>query len=131
MIFILLSQLHSIGAHIGYPTALSLSLVQDIRIMAGWNIQTENFYFSLDKDFNIPTREIQPLKFYIGVGGYLTAKKTRDGNTAIVGIRIPFTLMFSFTEAPLDLGFQLAPAFRFMPDTNLDLFGGILLMLRL
>ncbi|MEO0202684.1 MAG: DUF3996 domain-containing protein [candidate division WOR-3 bacterium] len=131
MTFILISQLYSIGGHIGSPTALSLYLEQDIRIMVGWNIYTENFYFSLDKDFNIPTKELQPLKFYIGVGGYLTAMKKKDGTTASFGIRVPFTLMFSFTEAPLDIGFQISPAFRLIPDTNLDLFGGILIMLRL
>ncbi|MCS7245870.1 MAG: DUF3996 domain-containing protein [candidate division WOR-3 bacterium] len=131
MIYIILSQLHSIGAHIGLPTALNLRLEQDIRIMAGWNIQTENFYVSIDKDFNIPTRELQPLKFYIGVGGYLTAEKTKDETDVLVGIRIPFTLLFSFTEAPIDLGFQITPAFGLVPKTTLYVFGGLIVMFRL
>jgi len=131
MIFLIFSQLHSIGAHIGYPTAISFRLEQDIRIMAGWNISTSNFYVSLDKDFNIPTRELQPLKFYIGIGGYITAIKRNKETSAAFGMRFPFTLMYSFTEAPIDLGFQITPAFRLIPDTNLDLFGGILIMFRL
>ncbi len=131
MILMLLSQLHSIGAHMGYPMALSFRLEQDIRIMAGWNIDTDNFYLSLDKDFNIPTKELQPLKFYIGIGGYLTAVNGKDGTSASFGMRVPFTLMYSFIEAPIDLGVQITPSFRLIPDTDLDLFGGILIMFRL
>ncbi len=131
MIIILFSQLNSIGAHFGLPTALNFYLEQDIRIMAGWNIDTDNFYLSFDKDFNIPTKELQPLKFYIGIGGYLTAVDRRDGTSASFGIRAPFTLIYSFIEAPIDLGFQIAPSFRLIPDTNLDLFGGVLIMVRL
>lgn len=131
MIYLIVSQLHSIGAHIGSPTALNLRFEQDIRIMAGWNIQTENFYVSIDKDFNIPTRELQPLKFYIGIGGYLSAKKTKDETDVLVGIRVPFTLLFSFTEAPIDLGFQISPAFRLIPETALDIYGGLIIMFRL
>jgi len=131
MIFILTTQLHSIGAHIGSPVALSLRFEQDFRIMAGWDVIDNNIYFSFDKDFNIPTRELQPLKFYIGIGGYLMTVKVDKNQSAGVGVRIPFTLNYSFTEAPIDLGIQITPAFRLIPNTTLDLFAGILLMFRL
>jgi len=131
MIFILITQLHSIGAHIGSPVALSLRFEQDFRILAGWNLLENNVYFSFDKDFNIPTRELQPLKFYIGIGGYLMTVKVNKNQSAGVGIRVPFTLNYSFTEAPIDLGIQITPAFRLIPNTTLDFFAGLLLMLRL
>ena len=99
--------------------------------MAGWDVMDEEIYFSFDKDFNIPTRELQPLKFYIGIGGYLMTVRVKKNQSAGVGIRIPFTLNYSFTEAPIDLGIQITPGFRLIPNTTLDLFAGILLMLRL
>lgn len=131
MIFFLVVQLNSIGAHIGAPIALSLRFEQDFRIMAGWDVMDEEIYFSFDKDFNIPTRELQPLKFYIGIGGYLMTVRVKKNQSAGVGIRIPFTLNYSFTEAPIDLGIQITPGFRLIPNTTLDLFAGILLMFRL
>jgi len=131
MIFSLVVQLNSIGAHIGAPIALSLRFEQDFRIMAGWDVMDEEIYFSFDKDFNIPTRELQPLKFYIGIGGYLMTVRVKKNQSAGVGIRIPFTLNYSFTEAPIDLGIQITPGFRLIPNTTLDLFAGILLMFRL
>ncbi len=136
MLWLVVSQIHSIGVALGSPSGFSLLFQKDVRLLAGWNLEASSFYFSLDKNFKLRAREIQPLRLYIGIGGYVGGFKVRQPGqpekTQIeVGLRIPVGIYYEFEEVPLDLGLEIAPAMGIVPSTDFGFFADIYIMFRL
>ena len=58
---------------------------------------------------------------YIGIGGRIGA---RD-NAAIVGVRVPFGMLWIPTNAPIDVFLEIAPIVDLSPETEINANGGI------
>ncbi|MBX2821743.1 MAG: hypothetical protein KTR29_18745 [Rhodothermaceae bacterium] len=57
---------------------------------------------------------------YFGVGAWFGANDNRTG----LGARIPLGVTHLFARDPIDVFFEIVPAIRIVPDTDLDVQGG-------
>ena len=120
------------GVMVGEPTGLSGKLWLDARhaVDAGlaWSLQSQRSLHA-HADWLIHDPEIladsqipgEPSLYY-GVGGRLSA---RDHGRDHLGVRIPLGLAWRLPGAPLAVFFELAPVVDLVPDTGLDVEGGL------
>ncbi|MCA9786704.1 MAG: hypothetical protein KDC10_02400 [Calditrichaeota bacterium] len=121
-----------VGVMVGEPTGLNGKIWLDARhaVDAGlaWSLQSQRSLHA-HADWLIHDPEIlagsqipgEPSLYY-GVGGRLSA---RDHGRDHLGVRIPVGLAWRLPGAPLAVFFELAPVVDLVPDTGLDVEGGL------
>jgi len=119
-----------VGVVIGDPTGLSLKINHDAassyNFAAAWStgneteLQVHADYVRYNyKLLNLELENgTMPLYYGIGLNAHLSK------NSAL-GIRVPLGINYIFSNAPLDMFFELAPTINVLPSTQFYLNGGI------
>jgi hypothetical protein len=129
-----------IGIIAGEPTGISfkkwLSHDTAIDAAAAWSF-SENTSFQFHADYLIHNfgvlKSAVPegrLPVYFGIGGRIKLQNhgndhNRNDHDALLGVRIPFGISYLFAKAPVDVFAEIVPVLDVVPDTKLDLNGGI------
>lgn len=61
------------------------------------------------------------LPLYYGIGGRIVFAE----DDAVIGVRVPVGINYIFEDSPLDLFLEVAPVVNLVPDTDLDVNGGL------
>jgi len=113
-----------IGIILGTPTGLSSKFLDNgsshFNAALGWSFKKESdLYIHTDyilKYFNpirfSPNFSMTPT---MGIGGRL---KTKDGE---LGLRIPFSIHYTFKESPFDIFFEIVPTLDLIPATDFEI----------
>jgi hypothetical protein len=117
-----------LGAVVGEPTGINGKVWSNsysaVDFAMAWSLDNESD-FNLHVDyllhdygvFNV-TRGKLPL--YYGIGGRLL-----DARDTHVGLRGVLGLNYLFARSPVDLFFEIAPVLDVVPETEMDLEGGV------
>lgn len=115
-----------IGEPTGFTGKLWLSKFNSLNAAIAWSIlHEENFYIHLDhvfhyyKFFNFEEGE---LPVHIGLGGRLLLRKGQEGN---IGMRIPLGITYIFRDIPIEIFGEIVPVVNLIPETDMDVDGGI------
>jgi hypothetical protein len=115
------------GVIIGEPTGFSAKawLSGNDALDAGLAWSFTNGWFHMHADylrhvFGLITVEKGQLPFYFGIGA-----RIGFGTDVLIGARIPVGLDYMFDGVPLDIFLELVPGLAILPDTRLDMGGGI------
>lgn len=115
-----------LGEPTGFTAKLWLSRYNSINGAFAWSIlHEEKFYIHIDHVFHyyglfdIQTGE---LPLHLGVGGRLLLKKGEEGN---VGFRIPLGFTYIMHEVPVEFFGEIVPVVNLIPETDMDIDGGI------
>ena len=132
-----------VGLFVGGPTGLALawrpggpSYLQGV---VGWSIPDERLALSGDYVWTITelTGAAEPnlvFPIYVGLGGRVRIdgdddendKKDRDNwNGSYFGLRVPVGIAFTPRNTAIDVYFEIAPSINLLPDTDVDLDGGL------
>jgi hypothetical protein len=119
-----------LGVMIGEPTGFSLKAWSGSRtafdVAAGWSLGSRDWiyvhsdYLWHRYEFDVGTHGSLP--YYFGVGGRVLL---RDGHDSRVGVRVPLGLDFITRDGRFDFFVEVAPIIDLVPDTKLDVGGGI------
>lgn len=126
------------GIVVGEPTGVSIAYLLDmdntVQGSAAWDLTspggftlTADYLFLFDKPLRIEKYRI-PL--YAGVGGKFVSLVgdgsfgDSDGKVSL-GARFPVGARWLFPDTPLEAFLELAPCLRLIPDTALELGGGL------
>jgi hypothetical protein len=118
------------GVIIGEPTGLSFKAWNGdgpaVDAATGWSFgRGGRFYAHADYLWQrlIEDRKIGgTVPFYFGIGGRLLL---RDGRDSRLGVRVPVGLDYFLDDGRLNIFVELAPILDLIPETELDLSGGI------
>jgi hypothetical protein len=117
-----------LGIILGEPTGVSfkqwISGGNAVDAAAAWSFNSPGaFHFHMDylyhRDVDTDA-DLRGVKFYFGIGGRLKAVE----DDSRIGVRVPVGLDYMFTDAPLDLFFEIAPILDLVPATELRINGG-------
>ena len=116
-----------VGLMVGDPTGISVKYWKSRKIAldgaAAWSLG-ENDAFRLHGDylwhhFDFTGEERTPV--YYGLGFRLGLEDENSG----IGVRFPAGITHLLAQAPIDFFFELALVFELVPETGLDLEGGV------
>lgn len=120
-----------LGVIAGEPTGVTLKAWSSGRhavdAAAGWSLGDEGWlyvhadYLWHNYDFDSEGFD-GSIPWYCGVGGRALLK---DGDDSAFGIRLPLGLDYVFRRQPLDVFIEIAPIVDLIPDTDVDLSGGV------
>jgi hypothetical protein len=109
-----------LGFMIGEPTGLSLKAWSGSRtafdVAAGWSLGSSDWVYDLDVDMR------GSLPYYFGLGGRVLL---REGHDSKLGVRLPLGLDYITHDQRFDFFIEVAPIINLVPDTELDISGGI------
>ncbi|MEX2351780.1 MAG: hypothetical protein WD529_05025 [Balneolaceae bacterium] len=114
-----------VGIMLGEPTGFSAKFweTRATAFDAGlaWSFGTdEAVHAHGDYLLHLFMEESAELAFFYGIGA-----RTLISNTFNFGIRLPIGLQYLVPESRLTLFFELAPVFNLVPNTRIDVNGGI------
>jgi len=126
-----------LGVILGEPTGFSGKYFLDadrnraIDMGLAWSLDDDSGFhihgdyllhnYSLLRDAFHVTKGKLPL--YYGLGGRFQFREHNHDDE--FGLRIPLGMSYMFADIPIDLFAELAPVVNFVPDTGLDLEGGV------
>lgn len=114
-----------VGVVVAGPTGLTAEYIygknKDIAASLGWN--ESSFHLNLDHHWNKKNWvkvDGVGINVYLGLGLRWINWQSRDSETASeIGLRVPFGIQHIFREVPIQIFFELAPAFVFVDHTGL------------
>jgi len=117
-----------LGAVIGEPTGLNGKVwsgsATAVDFAMAWSLDNnEEFNFHMDyllHDYGVFNVTRGKLPLYYGIGGRLL-----EASDTHLGIRGVLGLNYLFRRAPLDLFFEIAPVLDVVPETEMDVEGGV------
>jgi hypothetical protein len=119
-----------LGFMIGEPTGLSLKAWSGSRtafdVAAGWSLGSSDWvyvhsdYLWHRYDLDVDMRGSLP--YYFGLGGRVLL---REGHDSKLGVRLPLGLDYITHDQRFDFFIEVAPIINLVPDTELDISGGI------
>ena len=114
-----------VGGMLGDPTGVSVLLENRVALAAAWSIDD---YLHLHADlWLVRDPFVEPLNWYLGLGGkvlLLGDRRGRDNDALVLGARVPVGLQW-YVAPRLELFAEIAPGMTILPDTGLDVDGGI------
>ncbi len=123
-----------LGIVAGEPTGLSLKVWSNSRqafdLAAGWSLGDGDWVY-LHGDFLLHSYALEDeieedfegrLPFYYGIGARVLLSEDHDSR---FGVRIPLGLDYIFSDGRFDIFLEVAPVLDLVPETDLDLAGGI------
>lgn len=118
-----------LGIILGEPTGLSFKQWvtggNAVDAAAAWSFNDPSaFHVHMDYLYHWDVEsasDLEGLKFYFGIGGRL---KAVEGDSRI-GARLPIGLDYTFSDAPMDLFFEVAPILDLVPGTEFRVNGGL------
>lgn len=131
-----------LGVMVGEPTGLNakLGLADNRALDAGlaWSLQdNKDMHLHVDYLFHNNTAlkgsgVKGKLALYYGIGGRLQLRddnnrndRDDDDDDDRIGVRIPLGISWAPPQTPIDLFFELAPIVDLVPDTGMDINGGL------
>ena len=108
---------------LGDPTSGSALFGNRVAVAAAWSLDS---YLHLHADLWLLNRPlVDPLAWYFGVGGKVQLLGgDGDGDDPRVGARIPFGIQW-YVLPRLELFAEVAPGISVIPETDVDVDGGI------
>jgi hypothetical protein len=120
-----------LGVMVGEPTGISLKVwtgrTSALDAAAGWSLGRHGWLY-VHGDYLLHRQAFDSgdfegeIPFYFGIGGRILL---RDGSDSKLGIRFPIGLDYVFGNAPFDIFVEIAPILNVVPDTKLNLGGGV------
>lgn len=117
-----------LGAVVGEPTGISGKAWSSdntaVDFALAWSLANESaFNFHADyliHDYGVLNVTRGKLPLYYGIGG-----RVMDASDTHLGLRGVLGLNYLFYKAPLDLFIEVAPVLDVVPETEMDVEGGI------
>jgi hypothetical protein len=114
-----LSTKFSVGENRSVDVVLAHAFNQDYSLRVHADYLFENM-----KSFTIQNSD--PLNLYYGIGGRaVSLDEGRHKNELAIGPRVPVGVQYVLGDHHIDLFAELAVAFNIIPQTNIDLEGGV------
>lgn len=120
-----------VGAIVGDPTGLHMKIwnqeTRSWNFAAAWSagqydkLVVQGDYVFYDYDLLDVDTDGGELPVYYGIG--LQLRMGEDDSE--LGVRVPLGLNWVFSEAPLDIFFEIVPAVNLFPETSFELHGGV------
>ncbi len=118
----------SAGIMVGEPSGLSAKLwvgeLSAVDLMLAWSLadDAQRFYVHSDYQHYLAFMEVENgrLFAYVGIGGRLYV-----GDGATLGIRIPVGIYYELERLPIELFLEIAPGLNLLPETEVNVGGGI------
>lgn len=123
-----------IGAIAGEPTGLTLGFgLNDrnkVQVHLSWSLANDRARASADYLFTITTLTAPdvaaPFPVYVGFGGVVGSQRWwYDGDTPVLGARVPVGIAMLPPSVPIEIFAELAPVLYLLPGTGIGLEGGI------
>jgi hypothetical protein len=111
------------GVILGDPTGISVLFGNRVAAAAAWSLDS---YLHLHADLWLLNRPlVDPLNWYFGVGGKLQILGDNDDSDELrAGVRVPFGIQW-YVLPRLELFGEIVPGVSVIPETDLDVDGGI------
>lgn len=117
-----------LGIILGEPTGISCKIWQSDRIAydgaLAWSFgKNGSVHVHADylwHNYNLIRTLNSYTPFYYGIGGRIESK-----DEAALGIRFPLGVDFRSRNYPIDIFVEIVPVFNVIPETDLDIEGGI------
>lgn len=110
-----------LGIIIGEPSGLSVR-EGNVAGAAAWSFVERLAYLHVDYLFGSPRLEERgDFDFYYGIGAQVRV----NGADTAYGLRAPFGVSYTFAENPIELFAEVAPTLQVVPDSLVDVNGGI------
>ena len=112
-----------VGVILGDPTGVSALFGNRVAVAAAWSLDS---YIHLHADLWLLNRPlVDPLAWYFGVGGKMQILGSDgDSDDLRVGARVPFGIQW-YVLPRLELFAEVAPGISVIPETDVDVDGGI------
>jgi hypothetical protein len=112
-----------VGFKIGEPSGVYLRTYTGVNsfigVTAAWSFHHD--YFLINADYNmVYPRLLADFDFSYGAGVMVGM-----GNDINFGVRFPLALNYRFPDVPIIVFLEVAPGFKFSPETSFDLSGGL------
>ncbi len=115
-----------VGIIIGEPTGLSFKTwvgeISAIDAALAWSLENKSRLYVQIGFLKHNFEKIKNLPFYYGVGTRL--KIVQDDNSAL-GIRVAAGIEYIFDTEPMEVFFELCPVLDIIPQTDMEISGGI------
>ncbi|MBN1150037.1 hypothetical protein JXA84_02320 [candidate division WOR-3 bacterium] len=122
-----------LGIVVGEPTGFTakywLSPVNSLNGAVAWSVFDDNsfeaLYLHIDHVFyyyDLFRVQTGKAPVFIGVGGRFYFPKHDDTK---IGFRIPMGLAYMFDQVPIEIYGEIAPVINIVPETDVDLDGGV------
>ncbi|MFA5858774.1 MAG: DUF3996 domain-containing protein [Elusimicrobiota bacterium] len=108
-----------IGIILGEPTGIAVK-VSKIHGAIAWSTAGNWLHVHGDYVLYQNTNLISEFPLYIGVGA-----KVGIGSGVGLGVRVPIGLEYKFSDAPLDIFFEVVPGLGILPGIGFGVDGGI------
>ncbi|MBN2362538.1 hypothetical protein JXL83_00225 [candidate division WOR-3 bacterium] len=127
------SKRFGLGIVVGEPTGFTakywLSPVNSLNAAIAWSVFDDNsfeaFYIHIDHVFyyyDLFRVQSGKAPVFIGVGGRFYFPRHDDTK---IGFRIPMGLAYMFEQVPIEIYGEIAPVINIVPETDVDLDGGV------